>query len=80
MALSTGDVARRLGCARWEVAYALERSGIQPVGRAGGVRLFGEDQVSAIAAAVAGRQARGTALSDKPDSQVQVILPGPVEE
>jgi len=42
--LTTGDIARRCNVPRSVVCHAIERHSIQPVGRAGIVRLFSDDQ------------------------------------
>lgn len=50
--LTLGDVARRLGVARTRVDYAIAKVGIRERGRAGVLRLFSEDQVPVIEAAL----------------------------
>jgi len=48
---TTGDIARRLGVSRSAVSYAIDRARIEPVHRAGIVRLFSVDQWPEIVAA-----------------------------
>lgn len=46
--VTTGDIAQRLKVDRDAVSYALRRGKIQPVGRAGIVRLFSEGVVETV--------------------------------
>ncbi|MCH8146761.1 MAG: hypothetical protein IH987_02045 [Planctomycetes bacterium] len=50
--LTVGDVARRLKISRARVAYAVEKFGVQERTRAGILRLFSEDQLPVIEAAI----------------------------
>ena len=50
--LTVGDVARRLGVPRARIDYALDKSGIRERSRAGILRLFGEEQLPVIEAAL----------------------------
>ena len=50
--LTLGDVARRLKLPANRVDYAIRAYRIEPVARAGILRLFSEDQLERIAAAV----------------------------
>ncbi len=50
--LTVGDVARRLGVPRARIDYAMEKAGIQERSRAGILRLFSEDQLPVIRAAL----------------------------
>lgn len=50
--LTAKDVARILGITRARVYYALDKAGIQPLARAGGVALYSPDQVPLIQAAL----------------------------
>lgn len=45
---STGQIARQLGQDRDRVSYALRKSGVEPVGRAGIVRLFPRSAVDIV--------------------------------
>ncbi len=51
--LTVGDIARRVKEPRARVAYAIEKCGVQERARAGILRLFSEDQVTVIEAAIA---------------------------
>lgn len=51
--LTVGDVARRLRVSRASVSYAVEKCGVQERSRAGILRLFSEDQLPVIEAAIA---------------------------
>jgi len=46
--VTTGDIAQKLKIDRDAVSYALRKGSIQPVGRAGLVRLFPGTAVSAV--------------------------------
>lgn len=46
--LSLGDIAQLLGESKARVAYIIDSRGIKPAGRAGIVRVFGEDAVDRI--------------------------------
>lgn len=48
---TTGDIAKRLGMSRSSVIYAIDRARIEPVHRAGIVRLFSAGQWPEIVAA-----------------------------
>lgn len=50
--LTVGDVARHFAVTRAKIDYALERGGIRERSRAGILRLFGEDQLPIIEAAL----------------------------
>lgn len=63
MHYTTGDIARRTGCPRSVVCYALERAGIQPAARAGITRLFTPEQWPDIITAI--RNVRGNRSHDK---------------
>ena len=56
--LTLGDVARQLGVPRSRVEYAVEKAGIRERGRVGILRVYGEDQVGVIAAAIAAVRTR----------------------
>jgi len=56
---TTGQIAEQSGVRREQVAYAIHREGIEPVGRAGIVRLFGEGQIGAIREGLYNIQIRG---------------------
>jgi DNA-binding transcriptional MerR regulator len=43
------EISRRTGCGRDRVQYVIRSRGLRPVARAGGVRIFSEDQVELIA-------------------------------
>ena len=59
--LTSGEVARRLGVPQARLNYALERSGIQEQHRAGILRLYSQEQVPEIEAALnAVRSRKGT--------------------
>lgn len=47
---TSGEIAKRVGCDRDRVNYAITRAGVEPTGRAGRYRLFGEDAVDRIVA------------------------------
>lgn len=55
---TVSDAARRLGVSRQDVSYAIGRDGIEPVGRAGLVRLFSIDQWTEVVKAVRLLEAR----------------------
>jgi hypothetical protein len=63
LVLSTGQIAAEIGQDRDRVAYAIRKAGVQPVGRAGMVRLFPESAIAAVKGFLAtgryARQARG---------------------
>lgn len=46
--LSTGRIAEEIGEDRDSVSYAIRKAGIQPVGRAGLVRLFPQSAIDAV--------------------------------
>lgn len=46
--LTSGQIAEQVGEHRDRVAYVLRRAEIQPIGRAGIVRLFGPDAVEKV--------------------------------
>jgi hypothetical protein len=50
--LTIGQIAKRLNEPLHRVRYALDRRGIEPVGRAGNVRVFAETDLDRIAAAL----------------------------
>jgi hypothetical protein len=50
--LTTGQLARRLGCFIWQIHKALERKLIPEPARAGNLRLFAESDLPAIEAAL----------------------------
>ena len=50
--MTLGDCARRLGVRRTALQYAVEKMGIQERGRAGILRLFSEDQLPVMKAAL----------------------------
>lgn len=47
-----GELARRLNVQANRLDYAIRRYGIEPVARAGILRLFSEDQIEQIASAI----------------------------
>ena len=49
---TVGDIARRLQVSRARVAYAVEKLGVHERTRAGILRLFSEDQLPVIEAAI----------------------------
>lgn len=60
---TTGTIAARLGVPLHRVEYVIRAKGIRPVARAGAARVFGEEQVDAIAAAlrkIEGRKREGS--------------------
>jgi hypothetical protein len=60
---TVGRIARRLNEPLHRVEYAVKTRGIEPVGIAGNVRVFEEDAVESVAAALRGidaRRERGT--------------------
>lgn len=59
--LTLGDVARQLGVPRNRVTYAIEKAGIRERGRVGILRVFGEDQVPVIDAALKAVRTRRSA-------------------
>jgi hypothetical protein len=48
LVLSTGQIAEEIGEDRDRVSYAIRKAGVQPVGRAGLVRLFPQSAVTTI--------------------------------
>jgi len=50
--LTIGDISNRIGIPQHRVAYAIKRYGVEPAQRAGMTRLWTEDCVERIAAAV----------------------------
>lgn len=46
--LTTGEIAKRLNADRDAVAYALRKTKVEPVGRAGQVRVFSEGVLAAV--------------------------------
>jgi len=46
--LSTGQIAEQIGEDRDRISYAIRKAGVQPVGRAGLVRLFPESAVGVV--------------------------------
>jgi len=46
--LTTGQIAEQLGEDRDRVSYAIRKAGVQPIGRAGPVRLFPQGAVATI--------------------------------
>lgn len=51
--LTLGDAARRIGVQRTRLQYAVEKCGIRERARAGILRLFSEDQLPVMEAALA---------------------------
>ena len=51
--LTLGDIAKELNVPRARVTYAVEKCNIRERGRAGILRIFSEDQVNVIRAALA---------------------------
>jgi hypothetical protein len=56
LVLSTGQIAKRVGEDRDAVSYAIRKAGIQPVGRAGLVRLFPQSAVDTVRTFLAGKR------------------------
>jgi hypothetical protein len=48
MLLTSGQIARQIHEDRDRVAYALRKTGVEPIGRAGLVRLFGPDALEKV--------------------------------
>lgn len=48
LVMTTGQIAEQLGEDRDRVSYAVRKAGIQPVGRAGLVRLFPQTAITTI--------------------------------
>lgn len=46
--LSTGQIAKEIGQDRDRVSYAIRKTGVKPIGRAGLVRLFPQSAVSTV--------------------------------
>lgn len=46
--LTTGVIAKKLNVDRDVVSYALRRTGVEPVGKAGGVRIFAPAALAVI--------------------------------
>jgi len=55
--LSTGQIAAEIGADRDRVCYAIRKAGIQPVGRAGLVRLFPQSAVETVRGFLAAKRA-----------------------
>lgn len=43
-----GDIAKALGIPKHRVTYAVDKAGVEPVARAGILRLFGDTEVARI--------------------------------
>ena len=56
--LTTGEIAKKTGASRAQVDYAIEKAGISERARAGIIRLFSNDQLPAIEAAIASIRVR----------------------
>jgi hypothetical protein len=56
LVLSTGQIAEQIGEDRDAVSYAIRKAGVQPVGRAGLVRLFPQSAVETIRTFLATRR------------------------
>jgi hypothetical protein len=54
--LSTGQIAAEIGADRDADAYAIRKAGIEPVGRAGLVRLFPQSAVDTVRTFLAGKR------------------------
>lgn len=54
--LSTGQIAEQIGEDRDAVSYAIRKGGVQPVGRAGLVRLFPQSAVDTVRTFLAGKR------------------------
>jgi hypothetical protein len=48
LVLSTGQIAEQINEDRDRVSYAIRKTGVKPIGRAGIVRLFPESAVGAV--------------------------------
>ena len=48
LVLTTGQIATELGEDRDRVSYAIRKAGVQPIGRAGLVRLFPQSAIDAV--------------------------------
>ena len=46
--MTAGDIAKEIGVDRDAVTYAIRKAGIEPVGRAGIVRLFSSAAVTSV--------------------------------
>ena len=56
LVLTTGQIAEQLGENRDKVSYAVRRAGVEPIGRAGLVRLFPASAVETVRTFLAARQ------------------------
>ena len=57
--VTTGDIAQQTGFDRDSVNYAIRKTGIEPVGRAGIVRLFSDSAVATVRDFLATRRRTG---------------------
>ena len=48
LVLTTGQIAEQIGEDRDRVSYAIRKAGVQPIGRAGLVRLFPQTALNAV--------------------------------
>jgi len=56
--ITTGVIAERLGVDRDEVAYALRKGRVTPIGRAGIVRLYGPESIDVVKKIIASKRRR----------------------
>jgi len=56
--ITTGVIAERLGVDRDEVAYALRKGKVAPIGRAGIVRLFDSEAIVVVQKVLASKRRR----------------------
>jgi hypothetical protein len=56
--LSSGQIAAEIGADRDRVSYAIRKTGVKPIGRAGIVRLFPESAVNTIREFLQSRQSK----------------------
>lgn len=56
--ITTGVIAEKLGVDRDEVAYALRKGKVKPIGRAGIVRLYGPETIDVVKMVLASKRRR----------------------
>ena len=61
VALSVGEIARRIGCPIHRVEYVIRSRALQPKERAGNVRVFSEADISLITGEIRRIDARNSA-------------------
>ena len=78
--LTTGVIAKSLGVERDVVSYALRKTGVTPIGRAGGVRIFSPAALTEVRKYLAAKPHRQTLQCRSPSRPYRPCWPSESEQ